>query len=279
MKFRIFYILLSLFFVAGVTFNFSSGPASGNELDRTGSPLAGGVFCQACHSAGAFNPSLEIKLMDGDDEVTVYEPGKTYKVVLTNVTDMGTTPAAYGFQTTILDGGNAFAGVFGAEPTDMRIAPIDNVDYWEHRRRLLTNTVEIDWTAPDAGTGAVNIYSATVAANGMGGNAGDGAANSTLELEEGSVGSTNNFNNGTFQISLLANPVADQLPVRIKSNQFKNLNLTILDLNGRSAQTENAQIIQGEQVINLNTSNLEKGIYFLQLTDGQSVTTQKVLKI
>lgn len=279
MKFRIFYILLSLFFVAGVTFNFSSGPAAGNDLDRTGSPLAGGAFCQQCHTAGAFNPSLDIKLMDGTDEVTSYMPGRTYKLVLTNMADMNPAPAVYGFQTTILDANDVFVGAFGTEPTDMRITPLNGVDYWEHRRRLTTNTVEIDWTAPDAGTGAVNIYSATIAANGAAGTAGDGAANGTLEIPESGVGSTNNFNNGTFQIRLLANPIADQLPVSIKSNQFKDLNVSILDLNGRTAQTEKVQITQGEQVINLNTSNLEKGIYFLQLTDGQSVTTQKVLKL
>lgn len=276
MKFRILYITLAGLFLAGTFYNFQGGPAAAQGADFTGSPLSpNGAFCSMCHGAGAFSPSLEIMLLSNGAPVDKYTPGETYQLeIAITAMDM---PGGYGFQAVALDGANASQGTFGTPPTDMRLSDVNGVQYLEHGIRMNENKFTVDWTAPDASAGDVIIYAAGIAADGTNSNAGDGAANSSLTLE--STSSTNDVNDSKFDLTLLSNPVNDVLPIRINSSQPIKLEAKVLDLNGRAAISQNFQVMQGEQVVSIEAGALNPGIYFLQLFDGESVTTKKMLKL
>lgn len=275
MKFKFLYTLTFLIFGIGLNFNFSSGPAN-NGFDRTGSPIEDRT-CIQCHTGNAFGPSLSIELLDADGtSVTEYIPGETYNLVF----DMATTtdPAAYGLQAVVLDGDANNAGVFGALPDEFQFSNLNGVSYFEHARRLSNSTNTIAWTAPPAGTEDVTIYASGIAANGNGANSGDGTSNNSLLLMEASSSSTNDASEFNFNLQLLGNPVTDQLPIRVVSETSENLRLNFLDMNGRTVQQENINIFRGEQTLRIDL-DFGKGIYFLQLSDGNNATTTKLLKL
>lgn len=280
MKFRILYIFSACIFLAGTFYNFQSGPAAAQGMDRTGSPLAGsgGQFCGQCHSAGNFMPEMEIQLLDNGTAVSSYEPGKTYQLEVSIIATDG-TPDSYGFQAVALDGANTGQGAFDNLPPDVKITDLNGINYVEQAKRLSSSTLRLDWTAPAAGAGDVTIYAGGVAANGNNGNSMDGAATNSLELEEGGSSGTLDAAGLQFDLQVMANPIRDVLPIKVESTKSLSVEVRMLDLNGRAAMSKALEIMPGEQTVTIDAADLEKGIYFFQLTDGQSITTKKVLKL
>lgn len=280
MKFRILYIFSACIFLAGTFYNFQSGPAAAQGMDRTGSPIAGsgGQFCGQCHNAGNFAPVMEIQLFENGDPVTKYEPGKTYQLEV-SITATDGTPAGYGFQAVALDDANAGQGTFNNLPADVKITDLNGIKYVEQGKRLSSSTLMLDWTAPTAGAGDVTIYASGVAANGNNGNSMDGSAANSLKLGEGGSSSTLDAAGLQFDLQVMANPIQDVLPIKVESSKSLSVEVRMLDLNGRAAMSKALEIMPGEQTVTIDAADLEKGIYFLQLTDGQSITTKKVLKL
>ncbi len=266
-----------LFFAVGVSFNFSSGPANASMMDRTGSPIQGGLNCTQCHGGNNFNANLAIKLMDGNDQVAGYEPGKTYNLVF-DISNGSGNPSGYGLQAIALDASQNNIGDFMNAPVNTQITDLAGFKYFEHSRLIAGNSISVEWTAPAMGSGPVTIYASGMAANGNGGNSGDGVASESLTLTEG-LSSTGNLSQVDFDMSILANPVSDQLPIRIESPSGKNLNINILDLSGRVALQTQQRVAQGENIFNVEISNLNKGIYFLQMSDNEGFVTKKLLKL
>ena len=277
MKLRTFYAFFLLIGTALLWMNNSTGPASVQGLDRTGSPLSPGP-CQTCHSAGSFSPTLTLEILDGDAAVTTYEPGKTYRLQV-QANAMG-TPAGYGFQAVALTGNNETqAGGFTNPDNGIKITPLNGRQYAEHSMRRTSNTFEVDWTAPEAGTGDVRFYSSVVAANGNNSSGGDGSSflTSPVTLSEGAVSSTEN--NELFEaFSAFPNPVESQLNLRFQSSRPAEYQLRIVNLQGQSLLERPIEIATGEQVQRLDVGTLPAGVYTVQVTDGKGVSSRKVVK-
>ena len=275
MKFKFLYTLAFLIFGIGLTFNFSSGPAA-NNFDRTGSPISDRT-CVQCHTGNSFSPELSIELQDADGTaVTEYIPGQTYTLVFNMAT--ATDPAAYGLQALVIDANENDAGVFGTVPDQFQISELGGLSYFEHAERASNATNSIEWTAPAAGTADVTVFASGIAANANGANSGDGTSNTSLILTEASSSSTDNTSALNFNLELLGNPVTDNLPIRIESETNENLRLNFLDMNGRVVQQNDINIFRGEQTVRIDL-DFGKGIYFLQLSDGNNATTTKLLKL
>ncbi|MCR9172101.1 MAG: T9SS type A sorting domain-containing protein [bacterium] len=157
----------------------SGGLASVQFQDRTGSPISSGT-CGNCHSGGTFGTSVTIEVKDaGNNVITSYTPGTTYTVEYTINTTSG-TPSGYGMQSVILNSSNGGAGTYGTVNTaNSQISPLNGVDYFEQQGAQAAGFFSVDWTAPNAGTGDVSIYSVGVAINGNGNTSGDQASSST----------------------------------------------------------------------------------------------------
>ena len=277
MKFRIFYTFFALIGAALLWMNNSTGPASAQGLDRTGSPLSPGP-CQTCHSAGAFSPTLTLEILDGGAAVTTYEPGKTYRLrVRANATG---APAGYGFQAVALAGNDdAQAGQFTNPGAGIKVTPLNGRQYAEHSMRRTSNTFEVDWTAPEAGTGDVRFYSSVVAANGNNSSGGDGSSflTSPVAISEGAVSRTED--NDLFEaFSVFPNPVENQLNLRFRSREQGTYQLRLLNLQGQGLLERRIEVATGEQVQRLDVSTLPAGVYTVQVTDGKGVSSRKVVK-
>lgn len=179
-----------LFAVLGTLYfsSYSTGPAR-NDVDGTSSGLAGSRECSGCHNGGNFGTKTAFALVDAQGRAqTAYRSGETYKLRVTIAT--ATAPAGYGFQLLLIDGQKAQAGTFGLAPQNTQVSEFNGRSYFEHSRRLSAASVEVDWTAPARGTGALSVYAVGNAVNGNGGTGGDEPDEAIVTLAESQASAT-----------------------------------------------------------------------------------------
>lgn len=278
MKLKFVYTTLSTLILIFLLVNFSGGPAGTRGQDRTGGPFSdSGVPCNVCHNNGSFNPGMSIELLDSEAIVSQYIPGKSYRIRYSIVATSG-TPGGYGFQSVILSTpNNENVGQFAEPGEGMRVADIDGRKYVEHTTPNSNNIFEVEWTAPETGTGTITIYSAGVASNLNGSNGGDNGATATLELMEDIESFTNEIAN-IESIHIFPNPVSDYLNLDIEVKTSKAYQLTLFDLHGKAVQQEKIQLQPRRNLHSINMGALTTGFYTLQISEGQKILSQKILK-
>lgn len=78
--------------------------------------------------------------------------------------------------------------------------------------------------------------------------------------------------NNTNKITLFPNPVKDIVNV-VNNNGTQIVSINISDINGRIVETVNTQNLSNIESINLNLSQLNKGLYFISFIDENNQTT------
>lgn len=69
-------------------------------------------------------------------------------------------------------------------------------------------------------------------------------------------------------INLYPNPNEGDFTLEFNANVSSALNITITDITGKIAHTENISSVRGNNRVNLNVSNLQKGFYLLKANDS-----------
>ena len=282
MKLRIIYKIFALAFLAFLFQSRSSGPATTLSAGVTGAPGSAGDMgtCgnTGCHAGGSFSPSLSLELTDGSgNSVTEYKPGESYTLTV-SISASG-SPSGYGFQAVTLDGANANTGSWSNLGTGVQEATVGDRNYIEHSTPSSIDFFEASWTAPAAGTGEVTIYSAGTAVNLNGTSAGDGTANYSLTLSEGTGTSTNDLPAEISALTIAPNPVVDWAQIRVTSEISERVQLQILDTQGRVLRNDQVQLLEGQNEWSVELTDLPKGLYFLQLMADRPLVTQQVLKL
>ena len=284
MNFKFLYTL-PILVLAGFVLSFSNGPAGGDGgngprlQDRSGSPfaIAQGPTCAACHNNGSFDSGVTIELLDNGASVDNYVPEQNYTLRYTVIANSG-TPSKYGVQSVILKNSNNInAGTFGDPPTGTRVAAISTRRYFEHTTPSSTNAFEIEWTAPEAGTGEITVYAGGAAVNGNGTNGGDNGAGVTLVLTEilSAISSPVLL---PVEVKILPNPVADIMSVNIQSEISGKVSIQLLDTTGKNVLSGSMELNNGINTFDQNIAHLPAGTYLQKLTDGQKVKVEKVVK-
>lgn len=279
MKIKLLYILFPTALGAALFFGNASGPGTVQNVDRTGSPLSPATCGTiGCHNSGTFSPTLRAELLKDGQRVDAYEPGEDYTLKLT--TSATGTPSVYGFQTVALLPDNANAGSFEDIPTGFRSLVLNNRTYVEHTSPRASNTLEVKWEAPAAGAGAVRFYAAGIAANGNGSSSGDGTAALTtpLTITEATTSSVFGVETLAANIRAFPNPVGDQLNLNIEVQESGRYFLSVLNLAGQEIQREAILLQAGTNLEQLQVRDLAAGHYFVRLSDGKRIVTQKILK-
>lgn len=257
----------------------SGGAGREQGEDRTGSPLSenGNTFCSFCHSAGAFVPSINLQVLDNGNPITEYAPGKTYQLrVQVNHNGNG---RRFGFQAVALSTGNANAGTYGTPPVGVQVTDLRGRKYPEHSFKSLNNSFQINWTAPAAGTGNVTVYAAGVAADNSGDNFGDGAARTTLQLQEQLPSNVDNLRTNSFSAILIGNPVRNEIRLFLETDKSLIINAMVVDFNGNQIASQAIQTRPGENIVPISTEQFIPGVYMLHLSDGNQSSSLKLVKI
>ncbi len=93
-------------------------------------------------------------------------------------------------------------------------------------------------------------------------------ANGVLEL-----------NGEKFAVTISPNPVSERLSVRFESNETFAAQIIVSDITGRQMSVQNASILRGSNNLDVPMSNLNNGIYFIQMRQGSRLLfTEKVVK-
>lgn len=290
MKFKFIYTIFSLCLFAFISMSHEAGRADDKGQGNTGAPgdeAPGGTprTCVNCHNNNAaIQTSLEIEVADmGGNVVTEYEPGETYRVTVSHVVAQG-APAGYGFQILCL---NAAEGTDGpdvagfsnpAENVKIAVATSNGRQYAEQNGESETSSFEVDWTAPEAGSGDVTFYSCGNAVNSDNMNTGDAAACQTLQLGEKNPSSTFEANGGV-SIFLFPNPVQEEMKVRLVSDISAKFAMEIFDMQGRIIRKESISFNTGENDFFYDVSNFSKGTYLVKFSNNEKIATAKLLKL
>jgi hypothetical protein len=235
-----------------------------------------------CHNQGPITASLAITVLDNNNQpVTQYQPGQQY-IASVKITGIGATIQGYGFQMIALrDAGNTdLDGFSDVNPNNYKIASISNGrTYAEHDNISGSNTFNVKWTAPAAGTGAVTFYAAGNAINGNGTTSGDGAGFNSLKLTEASSVAT-------------AEPGSDLLPVKIFPNPMNgdaqlDAGALVAGAYRIIAYNSGAQKVWEQQVwvtgantlVQVPAATWAAGAYFFQMEGAGGRTFVKAIKL
>lgn len=280
MKLKTFYITSFLTIASAALFlGNSNGRAAGGGADSTGGNGTG--TCANCHSGGTYNPTIVVTFLDsaGTNAVTAWLPNKTYTVRV-RINAANGTPAGYGFQMIDYRGANIHVKGWAAagHSSNVQISTLGQKKLAEHNTRSTTNTFDVKWVAPAAGSGTVTFFVAGNAVNGgASGTAGDSPTNTSVTFAEGRV-NTNDLNINLQRIAISPNPVANMATLQLESKTARQLEVTIVDASGRTLRRQMWSVTQGDNQTTLPISDLSVGIYFVRLADGQDAVARMFQK-
>lgn len=98
-------------------------------------------------------------------------------------------------------------------------------------------------------------------------------------IQECLANATFELNGEKFAVKIAPNPVSSLLNISFNSNEELATQIVITDLAGRQIATQKAQILRGSNNIDVNVSNWNNGIYFIQMRQANRLLfTEKVVK-
>lgn len=291
MKLRILYFIFSLGLLAIISLSNSAGRADGANQGNTGAPgdqMIGNNprTCQSCHATGNIQVTMNVAILDAENNlVTAYAPNEIYTVKVSIDSAAGPLANGYGFQMVSLfdaDDSDVNGWAESGHSDNVKLAASTNTNrvYAEHNGTSDDKEFLVQWQAPEAGKGEVSFYASGIGVNRNGSTSGDGAAApQKVTLTEGVVSGIEDLSSVGIGIAVTPNPVKDQLFLKIQSEWKSMVNVQLLNAAGQVFYQQQMNLIEGQQLAQIDVSQLTKGVYFLQTTNGNAVSTQKIIKL
>ena len=266
--------------------NNATGPVVRQQKGYTGAPGDQPSTCITCHNTGTFAPTATLQVFDaaGTTAVTKYALGAEYTLRLTISAASG-TPTAFGFQMIDIRKKDS-TNVKGFLPKTSQAADIgiDTITatgrvYAEHNAKLTSNVINVKWKAPATDLGNIIFYAAGNAVNSGGSTAGDnGTASVSFQLASPISSGVNELADN-INIQLSPNPTPSMVALRLESKINKAVKIQIVDLTGRAILSENWGISIGANQRSIDLKDYAKGVYMVQIIEGQNIVSKKVIKI
>jgi hypothetical protein len=271
------WIIYTLFIGSGALALMSnSGGRATNGFGNTGAPGDLPATCQGCHNSTAIQVTVSVQAFEVGTTTAAasYIPGQAYDMRVTVNTAVG-SPARFGFQMIGLrTANNTQAGVFSNPSSNAKLATANGGRiYAEHNGASTTNTFTVRWTAPAAGAGTVRFYAAGTGVNNNGQSSGDGGGATTFNFAENTTVNTNNLASQSLSFKLFPTLAQNELFVELEPNNDA-FQLDIVGLDGR--------VISSQQVSDatnsIDVSQLNSGMYFVRLSQGNASTSKGFIK-
>lgn len=266
--------------------NNATGPVKVQQKGYTGAPGDQANTCVTCHNTGTFAPTATLQVFDaaGTTAVTKYVLGVEYTIRLT-ITATSGTPSAYGFQMIdIRKSDNSNVKGFLPKTSQAADIGIDTITatsrvYAGHNAKLTANVINVKWKAPATDLGNIVFYAAGNAVNSGGTFAGDnGTPSVSFQLASPLTSSVNELaENISIQVS--PNPTPSVVALRLESKLNKAVKIQVVDLVGRTVLSEKWGISIGTNQHSLDLNSFSKGVYMVQIVEGQNIVSKKVIKI
>lgn len=256
---------------------------NGAPAGHTGSPSDGFTCARSgCHNGTATN---QPGLITSNIPVGGYIAGTTYTITA-EIVDLTSSSNKFGFQVSPQSNSGTLLGtLIVTNITETKL--VGSGKYITHLNPSGTigtansKTWTFNWTAPVAGTGDVTFYGAFNAANGDNNFTGDVISTSTLVIPEHITSSVYDPNNNDV-LKVFPNPVSDRLTVSLKSLPSEALGFVeIIGIDGKLTKKivwENRNSGNLSQGTKIDVSDLNAGIYFINIKMGEHNYIEKVVK-
>ncbi len=104
------------------------------------------------------------------------------------------------------------------------------------------------------------------------------STNVSFSVPESSLTNTNDVAETISGFVVYPNPVSEKATLSFESAKAQQAILRIAAMTGQTVLSQNMQLFEGPQRVELNLANLPSGLYFVNLTSGQKVITAKLIK-
>ncbi len=272
---------LALGFAYVVLSSFANGIAgTGPSNDYTGAVSS--TTCASCHGGSSTTTTASFTLTDKATNQVVtdgkYTPGNTYVVTFKGV-NSGTL-AKFGFQAMALTSTNANAGTITATNAATAIRTMNSSRKLIEQTSILTGTasnlsVDFDWTAPAAGTGAVTFHGVVNAVNGANGDNGDKCSpHTTATFAELATGIQELNSNAV--VTVFPNPAQQKVTINLEKAASANYQVAIFNLSGQQVMTQ--QIAAQQNSLSFDINSLSVGMYQVVITAGNWTKVVSLVK-
>jgi hypothetical protein len=252
------YVILvaGMLILAGSALNSSP---TGTPQPASGGPAEGGATCftSGCHTGA---PQSTTSVLSTDVPAEGYNPGETYHIT---ITVSGTGHKGFQISAQKTDGTHHGALVPGTGTW----SPFAN--YVTHSTTKFPSPAvwTVQWIAPAAGTGPVNIYGAFAITR-------SNTRRQVLQLQE-NVHAALNESDDPFGTLLYPVPAQDQLFLAFGKQINAPLQVTLLSTDGKICLQE---VLPGTATTPaFDVSGMSKGLYLLRISSGSHTAWQKVL--
>ncbi len=277
------FLLLPL--VAGLCYVTLSSNSSGYPLNATGSDGSTAIGCGGggCHgtAAASFTPTIVLDSAGTGTLVTKYTPGKTYIIRFGAINTVGGTLPKFGFQFSVVKtSGLANGGTMGAITGATTFGTGITVAVQSAPMMPLTGAggagtvykVDVPWTAPVAGTGAVKAYGIINLVDENGGaTASDKWSSANATFQERTVSAVDEIANN-IEVNAFPNPVISNLNIQLNGANAGVYSIHVFDMSGRLVINQAAN---GNAVVNMQ--HFTAGMYQVVIgKDGVNKTISVV---
>ena len=141
----------------------------------------------------------------------------------------------------------------------------------------IRDSVEVD--LPSSGQYTITVShkgNLTIPGNGPGGQGGVGPQDYSLIIT-GSNMTLSNSSNALSELLIWPNPGKDIVNFQFPSHSSSSSHLTMLDIQGRVVYKKSYNNISSLVKDKIETSNFEKGIYIINIRQGNRVLNEKVI--
>ena len=251
MRKRALTVKLALILCAAIVFMANS---SGSPGGRTGSPWDG----QTCATNGChgLQQAQKMDIISSDIPLAGYMPDSVYTIT---VTMAKTGISKFGFEMTVQDPDGVKKGKFtGNSEVTAYISSQRATHKSSSTSGSGSRSWDVEWTAPSAGTGQVNIYMAGLFANGDNTNSGDELVIDSVEVME----------QGVSSISSLAIPILKIYPN--PARDVISIDSDILPSGIQVYSTQGELLSDQRQGNQIDVSSLATGSYLIHASiNGQ----------
>lgn len=230
------------------------------------------------NTSGLYRPGLGARIngthtpVPFDSIQTMYEFPLTYgDTIYSNTTFNLALPGIgtikeYRYRTSAVQGWGTIITPYGSFPAikvKSVINVMDTINDGTNLYAIPRTETEFVWLSPNNGDEIMQIYSSS----------------STTILYKDIPRPQGIENNNTFQnLSIFPNPSSDNFTVYLNSNShIEQAQLSILDISGRLVQTEEISFNQNSFRKTIDVSNLQSGIYLVQVLSGKEKITKKLI--
>ena len=287
MKKKFTYLLLAVATIFVVTLTTSETNHPTGENGVAGSPGESTCAKSGCHTSYALNSGPGSLSMSSTMTGWEYQAGQTYTVTAT-VTQSGRS--LFGICLEALDSLNRNGGSFtitNASETQILTKTVSGVVRNEICHVYNGGAVStpgskafsFNWTAPtDTNVNTVHFYFVGMAANGTGSTGGDYVYSTTQNAtrKASTVSGINNAENA-LQVKVFPNPATDAIQVSSARNGAQPLSVNIYNTAGMLVrnlyQDESGAATFSET---FNVSDLQTGLYFVKLENGNNSKTERL---